>query len=157
MCLCNQYVSDGRKVATDAHWDILAILTIDCRRSFVHRPTYLQALRHSMRHTHSVHNMQREHGAVHQRVDCLENWRRTFRVVMTITHEPPQWRQHLQQRFAFSNVYLDSSPIELQQADDLYDCAQMPTNAGKSGTLSGEFWRGRLDGVSGTLGFPLER
>ena len=38
-----------------------------------------------------------------------------------------------------------------------YDFLQMPTNAGKSGsTLSGEFCRGRLDGVSGTLGFPLE-
>ena len=35
---------------------------------------------------------------------------------------------------------------------------QMPEDAGKSGsTFSGEFWRGRLDGVSGTLGFPLER
>ena len=35
---------------------------------------------------------------------------------------------------------------------------QMPTNAGKSGsTLSGEIWGGRLDGVSGTLGFSLER
>ena len=34
----------------------------------------------------------------------------------------------------------------------------MPTNAGKSGSpLSGEFWRGRLDDISGTLGFPLER
>ena len=34
----------------------------------------------------------------------------------------------------------------------------MPTNAGKSGsTLSGEFWGGLLDGVSGTLGFPHER
>ena len=34
----------------------------------------------------------------------------------------------------------------------------MPTNAGKSGsTLSEEFWRGRLDGVLGTLAFPLER
>ena len=33
----------------------------------------------------------------------------------------------------------------------------MPTNAGKSGSpLSGEFL-GRLDGVAGTLGFPLER
>ena len=31
-------------------------------------------------------------------------------------------------------------------------------NAGKSGSaLSGEFWGGRLDGVSGTLGCPLER
>ena len=38
------------------------------------------------------------------------------------------------------------------------DFLQMPTNAGKSGrTLSGDFCRGRLDGVSGTLGFPLER
>ena len=34
----------------------------------------------------------------------------------------------------------------------------MPTNASKSGsTLAGEFWRGRLDGVSDTLGFALER
>ena len=42
--------------------------------------------------------------------------------------------------------------------DALHDFLQMPTNAGKSGsTLSGEFWGGRLDGVSGTLGFPLER
>ena len=40
----------------------------------------------------------------------------------------------------------------------MYDFLQMPPNAGKSGsTLSGEFWGGRLDGVSGTLGFPLER
>ena len=35
---------------------------------------------------------------------------------------------------------------------------QMPTNAGKAGsTLAGEFWGGRLDGVSGTLAFPLGR
>ena len=34
----------------------------------------------------------------------------------------------------------------------------MPTDAGKSGsTLAGEFWGGRLDNVSGTLGFPLAR
>ena len=48
--------------------------------------------------------------------------------------------------------------IEVQRADALHDFFQMPTNARKSGsTLVGEFWRGRLDGVSGTLGFPLER
>ena len=35
---------------------------------------------------------------------------------------------------------------------------QMPANAGKSGsTLAGEFWGGHLDGVSGTIGFHLER
>ena len=57
----------------------------------------------------------------------------------------------------FSNVHLLSSPIEVQRADALYDF-QKPTNAGMSGsTLSGEFWGGRLDGVSGTLGIPLER
>ena len=34
----------------------------------------------------------------------------------------------------------------------------MPTNAGKSGsTLWGELEGGRLDGISGTIGFPLER
>ena len=34
----------------------------------------------------------------------------------------------------------------------------MPANAGKSGSaLSGESWGGQLDGVSDTLGFPLER
>ena len=34
----------------------------------------------------------------------------------------------------------------------------MPTNAGKSGSIFlGEFRGGRLGGVSGTLGFPLER
>ena len=44
----------------------------------------------------------------------------------------------------------------MQRADAFYDFLQMPTNAGKSGgTLPGEFWRVRLDGVSGTLGFPL--
>ena len=53
----------------------------------------------------------------------------------------------------FSDVYVDSSPIEVQH-DDL----QMLTNAGKSGsTLKGEFWRGRLERVAGTRGFPLER
>ena len=58
----------------------------------------------------------------------------------------------------FSNVHVDSSPIEVQRADALCDFLQMPTNAGKSGsTLAGEFWRGHLHGVSGTLGFPLER
>ena len=52
----------------------------------------------------------------------------------------------------FPNVHLDSSPIEVQRADAVYDFFQKPTNAGKSGsTLSREFWRGRLDAVSGTL------
>ena len=58
----------------------------------------------------------------------------------------------------FSNVHLVSPPIEVQRADALFDFLQMPANAGKSGsTLLGEFWGGRLNGVSGTLGFPLER
>ena len=58
----------------------------------------------------------------------------------------------------FSDVHVDSSPIEVQRADALYDFLQLPTSASKSGsTLLGEFWRGRLDGVSGTLGFPLTR
>ena len=58
----------------------------------------------------------------------------------------------------FAKVHLVSLPIKVQRADALYDFLQMPTNVGKSGsTLSGEFWGGRLDGVSGTLGFPLER
>ena len=58
----------------------------------------------------------------------------------------------------FSDVHVDSSPIEVQGADALYDFLQMPTNADKSGsTPAGEFLGGRLDGVSGTLGFPLER
>ena len=49
----------------------------------------------------------------------------------------------------FSDVYVDSSLIEVQCADALYDFLELPTNAGKSGsTLSGEFWRGRLDGFS---------
>ena len=49
-------------------------------------------------------------------------------------------------------------PSKCGVPDALHDFLQMPTNAGKSGsTLTGEFWRGRLDGVSGTLGFPLER
>ena len=57
----------------------------------------------------------------------------------------------------FSDVHVDSSLIEVQRADALYDFLQMATNASKSGsTLAGEFWGGRLDGVSGTLGFPLE-
>ena len=57
----------------------------------------------------------------------------------------------------FSDVHVDSLPIEVQRADALYDFLQMP-NAGKSGsTLAGEFQGGRLDGVSGTLGFPLTR
>ena len=46
----------------------------------------------------------------------------------------------------------------MQRADALYDFLPMHTHAGRSGrTLAGDFWRGRLDGVSGTLGFPLER
>ena len=58
----------------------------------------------------------------------------------------------------FSDVYVVSSPIEVQRADALYDFFQMPTNGEKSGsTLSGEFRGVLLDGVSGTLGFPLER
>ena len=58
----------------------------------------------------------------------------------------------------FSDVHVASSPIEVQRADALYDFLQMPTNAGKSGsTLAVEFWGGHLDGVAGTLGFPLER
>ena len=57
-----------------------------------------------------------------------------------------------------SNVHLGSSHIEVQRVDALYGFFQMPTNVGKSGsTLSGEFWEGRLDGVSGILGFPLKR
>ena len=55
-----------------------------------------------------------------------------------------------------SDVHADSSPFEVQRADVLYDFLQLPTNAGKSGsTLAGEFWGVRLDGVSGTQGFPL--
>ena len=58
----------------------------------------------------------------------------------------------------FSDAHVDSSPTEVQRADDLYDFLQKPTHVGMSGgTLSGEFWEGRLDGVSGALGFPLER
>ena len=57
-----------------------------------------------------------------------------------------------------SDVHVGSSPIEAQRADALYDFFQMPTNASKSGsTFSGEFWRGRLNDVSGMLGFHLER
>ena len=58
----------------------------------------------------------------------------------------------------FPDMHLDSSLTEVQRADALYDFLQMPTKADKfcSGH-SGEFGRGRLDGVSGTLGFPLER
>ena len=59
----------------------------------------------------------------------------------------------------FSNVHLDSSPIEVQRADVLYDFLQMPTNAGKSGSecTLGSILGRTVDGVSGTLGFPLER
>ena len=58
----------------------------------------------------------------------------------------------------FSNVHVASLPIKVRRADALYDFLQMPTNVGKSGsTLTGEFWRGHLDRVAGTLGFPLER
>ena len=50
-----------------------------------------------------------------------------------------------------------SLPIEARRADALWDFLLMPTNAGKSGnTLTGEFW-GHLNGVAGTLGFPLWR
>ena len=56
------------------------------------------------------------------------------------------------------DVNIDDLVIEVQRADASYDFLQMPTNAGKSGsTLTGEFWGGHLDGVAGTLGFPLER
>ena len=55
-------------------------------------------------------------------------------------------------------MHVDSSTIEVQRVNALYDFFQMPPNAGMSGsTLAGEFWGGRLDGVSGTIGFPLER
>ena len=58
----------------------------------------------------------------------------------------------------FSDVHVDASPIEVQRADALYDFLHMPTNAGNSGsTLSGKFWRERLDDISGTLELPLER
>ena len=41
----------------------------------------------------------------------------------------------------YSDVHVDSSSIEVQRADALYDVFQMPSNADKSGsTLSGEFW-----------------
>ena len=57
----------------------------------------------------------------------------------------------------FFDVHIESSPIEVQRADALYDFLQMPTQARKSGsTLLGEFWGEHLDGVAGTLGFPLE-
>ena len=44
-----------------------------------------------------------------------------------------------------SDVHVDSSPIEVQRADAVFDFLQMPTNAGNSSsTLTKEFWRGRL-------------
>ena len=56
------------------------------------------------------------------------------------------------------NVHVDSSPIEVQRADALYDFSQIPPNAGKSGsTLSRKCWGGRQDVTSGTLGFLFER
>ena len=56
------------------------------------------------------------------------------------------------------DAHTDSWPIEVQRADGLYDFLQMLQNAGNSGsTLAGVFWGGRVDGVSGTLGFPLAR
>ena len=40
----------------------------------------------------------------------------------------------------FADVHVDSTPIQVQRADPLYDFLQMPTNVGKSGsTLTGEF------------------
>ena len=40
----------------------------------------------------------------------------------------------------FSDGHVDSTPIQKQRADALYDFLQMPTNVGKSGsTLAGEF------------------
>ena len=65
-----------------------------------------------------------------------DDWRRVFiddLVILSVLH--------------FSDVHLASSPIEVQRAEALCDFFQMLTNAGKSGsTLSGEFWRGSLDG-----------
>ena len=52
------------------------------------------------------------------------------------------------QRFALSDVHADSTPIEVQRADGLYDFLSMPTYAGKSGReSSGE--------DASTLGFLL--
>ena len=40
-----------------------------------------------------------------------------------------------------SDVHVESSPIDMQRADALYDSLQMPTNLGKSGSaLSRELW-----------------
>ena len=47
----------------------------------------------------------------------------------------------------FSDVHVDSSPIEVQRADAVYGILPLPTNAGKSGsTPTGEFWGGRTPG-----------
>ena len=58
------------------------------------------------------------------------------------------------QRRLETKNHLNSSPIEVQRADALYDFMQVPS---KSCTLAGEFLGGVLDGVAGTLRFPLER
>ena len=57
-----------------------------------------------------------------------------------------------------SDEHVESLPIEVQRADAFYDFLQMPAIADESGsTLSAEFWGGHLDGVAGTLGFPVEQ
>ena len=65
------------------------------------------------------------------------------------------WRMSTQ--FTHSNVLIASSySLRAQRMNGRF--LAEPTDAGKSGsTLAGEFWGGHLDGVSGTLGFPLAR
>ena len=55
----------------------------------------------------------------------------------------------------FSDVHVDSSPIEVQRADIVYDFLHMPANVAVH--LERGFWGGRLDGLASTLGDPLER
>ena len=59
----------------------------------------------------------------------------------------------------FADVHVNSPPVEVQRADALHDFSNADKcRQGFSGsTLTGEFWEGGLDGISGTLGFPLER
>ena len=58
----------------------------------------------------------------------------------------------------FWDVRLRTSPHEVQRAYTFFAIISRCRHAGKAGTtITGEFGGGRVGGLSGTLGFSLER
>ena len=58
----------------------------------------------------------------------------------------------------FSDVLVKSSPVEVQRADACTTSVKYQhMQASQAVRSSGVFLGGRLDGISGTIGFPLKR